>query len=175
MRAPGALPNPLSDIYALGVILFQIVTGDFVATPSAGWETRVADPLLHADIAHAAHMDPLLRTKTAEALAENLRTLEDRRRAEERKREEEKIRAAEQWRAARARRMWQFLAVVSSALAVGLAVCFWFYLQSVRALHLASERNAALQAMNRFLSQDLLAQSNPMRGTAASGQVQRSE
>ncbi len=172
MRAPGALPNPLSDIYALGVILFQIVTGDFVATPSAGWETRVADPLLRADIAHAAHMDPLLRTKTAEALAENLRTLEDRRRAEERKREEEKIRAAEQWRAARARRMWQFLAVVSSALAVGLAVCFWFYLQSVRALHLASERNAALQAMNRFLSQDLLAQSNPMRGTAASGQVQ---
>jgi len=68
----GAAPTIQSDVYALGVLLFQMVVGDFARQPNAGWEADVADPLLRADIAAAADGRPERRLASAAALAERL-------------------------------------------------------------------------------------------------------
>src|SRR6516225_4243627 len=47
----GKSPTALADVYALGVILYQAVTGDFRKPLSVGWEDEVGDPLIREDIA----------------------------------------------------------------------------------------------------------------------------
>ena len=88
LRKPGATPSIQGDTYALGVILYQTVCGDFLDTPSIGWEERVSDPLLRADVAMAAHNDQEHRLANAGVLAERLKTIELRR-DEQRKRNAE--------------------------------------------------------------------------------------
>ena len=75
----GRAPSALSDIYALGVLLFQLVVGDLRRVFSPGWETQIDDPLLRDDIAIAARGDPAQRFGDAGLLALRLRSLETRR------------------------------------------------------------------------------------------------
>lgn len=81
--APEALagnsPTAASDVYALGVLLYQLVTGDFRKPLTAGWEQDIHDELLREDIALAADVDPSRRLQSAGVLAERLDTLEERR------------------------------------------------------------------------------------------------
>ena len=77
----GQLPTAASDVYALGVLLYQLVAGDFRRPLAPGWEADIADPLLREDIADAACGDPARRLKTVAALVDRLGNL-DRRRAE---------------------------------------------------------------------------------------------
>src|SRR5581483_11471979 len=67
------------DIYALGVMLYQLIVGDFRKPLSPGWEGDVDDPLFREDIAAASHGDPGKRLKNAAELARRLRDLEKRR------------------------------------------------------------------------------------------------
>jgi len=116
-----------ADVYALGVILYQIVVGNFRRPLSPGWEAEVEDPLLREDIAGAAYGDPRKRLSSAAEFAERLRDL-DRRRAELRRLEQEKVRdeLAQRKRAdARVRRPWMVFAAVT--LAVAIAVSFTLY------------------------------------------------
>ncbi len=85
----GQSPTPASDVYALGVLLYQMVVGDFRKPLAPGWEDDVEDPLLRDDIAASAAGDPTRRLSTAEALSARLRSLDERRAARERTREEE--------------------------------------------------------------------------------------
>jgi len=75
----GRPPTALSDIYALGVLLFQLVVGDLRRVFSPGWETQIDDPLLRDDIAVAARGDASQRFADAGLLALRLRSLEIRR------------------------------------------------------------------------------------------------
>lgn len=68
------------DIYALGVMLYQAVAGDFGKPLAPGWENDVADPLLREDIAAAVDGEPQRRLKDASELARRLRKLDSRRR-----------------------------------------------------------------------------------------------
>lgn len=115
----GQSPTPASDVYALGLLLYQLVVGDLRRPLTAGWEEGVADPLLREDIAAAANGDPARRLTSASALADRLSALAARRAAHE-----VSARAAEQARtqaerrdAARGRRTW-----VALAAAVALVV-----------------------------------------------------
>src|SRR2546429_7883258 len=70
-----------SDVYALGVMLYQLAIGDFRKPILPGWEAGIEDPLIREDIADAACGDSARRLASAAELAERLLAL-DRRRAE---------------------------------------------------------------------------------------------
>ena len=103
-----------SDVYALGVMLYQIVVGDFRKPLSPGWEEEVADPLLREDIAAAVCGDPARRLRSPAELAERLENLAARHAERDRlegERQEQVL--AERRRAeARTRRPWIALACV---------------------------------------------------------------
>lgn len=75
----GEAPSVKADLYALGVMLYQLVAGNLQLPLAPGWERDVHDPLLREDIALAADAHPALRLAHAGELARRLRNLADRR------------------------------------------------------------------------------------------------
>jgi serine/threonine protein kinase len=159
----GAPPTVRSDVYALGVMLYQFLIGDFRKPLTPGWESDIADPLLKQDIADAAAGDPARRLQTAAELAERLRRLEERRHDSEQLRvADARARAAEQrLEQARARRPW--VVAAACALALGAAVSVYLAWQASQARDRAEHESAIAESVNRFLSEDLLSRSSPYR------------
>ena len=67
------------DIYALGVLLFQVIVEDFGRPIGTGWEDEIADETLRSDISRYTHYDSMRRPKSASDIADDLRELENRR------------------------------------------------------------------------------------------------
>lgn len=169
-RAPeltgDAVPTVKSDIYALGLILYQLVVGDFTAALAPGWEARVADPLLQSDIARAAALAPGDRLDSAADLAERIERLDTRRadaaRAAERAAWLTGQKRIEERRAAR--RPWVRAAFAS--LTAGLLAA------SALALYAWHQRNAALAARElaetsyAFIAEDVLGSPDPAKSSA---------
>jgi len=159
----GAAPTVRSDVYALGVMLYQFLVGDFRKPLTPGWERDISDPLLRQDIADAAAGDPMRRLQTAAELAERLRRLEERRHESELvEAANARARAAEQrLDQARARRPW--IVAAACALALGAAVSLYLAWRTGEARDRAERESAVAESVNRFLSEDLLSRSSPYR------------
>ncbi len=87
--AAGSAPSIAADVYALGILLYQMVAGNLTRPLSAGWENDIADELLRQDVALAAAGDPARRLQSATILAERLEQLEARRAEKFRERQRE--------------------------------------------------------------------------------------
>jgi len=83
----GQMPDVRSDVYSLGVMLYQFAVGDLARPLAQGWESGVADELVVDDIAAAVHGAPELRTPSATMLAASLARLPQRRKDHELARE----------------------------------------------------------------------------------------
>ncbi len=157
----GQVPTVRSDIYALGVMLFQLCVGDLRRPLSAGWENEIDDALLREDIASAANGNPQLRFDSAHRLAESLRSRGRRAQVAQAQREQaahdERLRAK-----SRRRRRW--LAAAFASLVCGLIVAIGMYRQVADANARAEREARIATTVNRFLNQDVLAAANPMRG-----------
>ncbi len=100
-----------SDVYALGVLLYQMVVGDLQRPLAHGWERDVSDPLLVEDIAACVAGNPAERPVSCELVAAQLRSL-----AERRHDRKESIRHAER-EASRAARL-RFTSIASLVLLI---------------------------------------------------------
>ena len=156
------------DIYALGVLLYQMAVGDFRKPISPGWEQGIADELLRADIAEAVQGNPEQRLSSAQALADRIRQLDSRREALalQRRLEAEQqasVAAAElalrENESLRARRkaLWSVVA----AILIGLAATLRFAWQARQAERSATAAAHSAQAVTAFLSEDLLGAIDP--------------
>lgn len=157
-----------SDVYALGVLVYQLALGNLRRPLGPGWEEDIDDPLLREDIALAAQVNPARRAIDARGLAERLDQLPQRRvqraqaleeaAASRRNREE-----VARWRRRRAR---GFVAI--AVLLAGLGLTLW---QQQRTEHARMLAEAAAQrariesdkanAVVRFMTRDVLSQADP--------------
>ncbi len=167
----GRAPTARSDIYALGVMLYQCIVGDTRRSLAPGWENDIDDRLLREDIAAAAAGDPAQRLADASQLATRLRTLDARRlerQAEVDARDEaERLRLA----LARTRTRRRQLAVASGVLTVVLCVVSVLLLKVRDAQQRARNEADVSAAVNQFLTEDLLAQANPLNSGRGDVQV----
>lgn len=150
-----------SDLYALGVMLYQIIAGDLRKPMAAGWEGNVTDELLREDIAACAHDNPAMRLTSANELVQRLRDLEERRQrlAEERRRAHEAELLQARVERARARRPWLIAAV--AALITGICVSAWTTMRSMRARDEARAQARIADAVVDFLDRDILSAGSP--------------
>lgn len=157
-----------SDVYALGMLLYQWLAGDMRRPLAPGWERDVEDPLLREDIAEATDADPARRFASAAELAERLRRLPDRR-AERHRREADERAAAELHRAverSRARRPWAIAAFMALALGLAGSLVFWQRSErqqraAERQRDIAEKQAARASAVVDFLSNDLIGAVSP--------------
>ena len=162
-----------SDVYALGVLLFQMVSGTLRCPIAHGWEQHIDDELLREDIAACVAGNPADRLSTADALARRLRSLPQRRT----ERQAQQSRAASEARRHRLFRIVSAAAIILLVLAGVTGVGLWRTEQALRReaaakelAHQQAERARAAaskaQAALDFLH-DMLASANPINTRGA--------
>lgn len=163
----GEEPTVRSDVFALGVLLYQLVVGNLRRPLAPGWENDVEDPLLREDIALAAASNPERRQLDAHALAERLRTL-DARHAQREEEEHEQALAEQHEQALQRertrRRLWLTAAVASGVGLVG-ALGMSVYAEKSRRTAVEEATRADREATRAkgvadFLVHDLLGQAD---------------
>jgi class 3 adenylate cyclase/tetratricopeptide (TPR) repeat protein/tRNA A-37 threonylcarbamoyl transferase component Bud32 len=138
-----------SDIYALGVVLYQVLVGDFERPVVTDWAKHVTDSLLQEDLEKCFAGDPQERYAGAGQLAEQLRGLEERRLAAEKQQALLKERERAAYRLGIVRTA--ALALVVIAMVGGLALyAFWQRHEARRTAREASIQRKAAQQQARI-------------------------
>jgi non-specific serine/threonine protein kinase len=170
-RAPelsgDAMPTIRSDIYALGLILYQMVAGDFGKALAPGWEANVPEPLLREDIRLSAEGDPAFRLASADELAERIEQLEARREAASETARQAQLLASQQQAEARRiqRRPWVRAAAASLALGLAASTAFGLYAWDRRNEAVAARQLA--DASYAFIAEDVLGSADPARASGS--------
>ncbi|MEM9491296.1 MAG: tetratricopeptide repeat-containing protein kinase family protein, partial [Myxococcota bacterium] len=144
------------DVYAVGVILYQMVVGDLGRALAPGWERDIADELLREDIAAAVDGAPDRRLRDVADLARRLRSLSDRRAARAAARAARERAADERARQTRARRRRLVIASALAALTAFAGVLAVTTTVQSRRVAAESRRVAAEAAANRQISDFLI-------------------
>jgi non-specific serine/threonine protein kinase len=158
----GHTPTVRSDVFALGILLYQLLSGRIGQPMVSGWEAGIDDPLLCEDLRLATEGNPERRMASAAEFADRLRRL-DARRVEQRA-QQQALQAAQRDRdaLARTRARRPYVLALVSALAVGVAVAVWLQQQAVSARNEARTELERATALARFMNEDLIGRSNPL-------------
>ncbi len=133
-----------SDVYALGVLLYQAAAGDFARALAPGWERDIDDPLVREDIAACVDRDISHRLQSASELGDRLLHLKERR--AERAREErirETLRQAQDTAALARVRRTRLVAVTVSGIALSVLLTLYAIRETQRASVEADLRSEA--------------------------------
>jgi eukaryotic-like serine/threonine-protein kinase len=158
----GQAPTVKSDVFALGILLYQLLSGRIGQPMVSGWEARIDDELLCEDLRLATDGDPQRRLASAADLADRLRRLETRR--GEQLAHQRTLQAAQHDREAlaRTRARRPYVQALVGALVVGVAVALWLQQQAHKARNEARVELDRATALARFLNEDLIGRSNPL-------------
>ena len=144
-----------SDIYALGMVLYQTIVGDFTRPFTGDWSRQISNPLLREDLEKCFAGDPAERFAGASQLADRIRSLETRTKAVAT--QEAAVKAREL--AAYRRGIWRTAAVATLVILLILGLAVYSFQQARRADRNAQEarfmlsRSAFLQAL-RSINED---------------------
>jgi class 3 adenylate cyclase/tetratricopeptide (TPR) repeat protein len=155
------------DIYALGVMLYQMTIADLTRPLASGWERDVSDDLLREDIAACVDVDASRRFASAAELAQRLESIPARRtqRAAE-------IQAARSAQRRRGRRRLMGFTLIAASLLLFLGVCAALYhihnLNVERSRTKVALEQAVIERDNsrailKFLTDDVLEGARPER------------
>lgn len=158
----GHAPTVKSDVFALGILLYQLLAGRVGLPMVSGWEAAIDDELLREDVRLATDGNPERRLASAGALADRLRRLGPRRAEvlEQQRSLEAAQRDRETLTRTRARR--PYIQALVGALVVGVAVTAWLQQRAVSARDEARMELERATALARFLNEDLIGRSNPL-------------
>ncbi|MFT4267098.1 MAG: winged helix-turn-helix domain-containing protein [Xenophilus sp.] len=151
----GESPSVRSDIYALGVLLYQFSIGDFGKPIAPGWEHDIGDALLREDIADATDGNPARRLASVAELARRLRGLDARHGERERRRHEAERMQRLQHRLERTRARRPWVIAAGAVLALGLLGVGLLWKHSERQRYIAQQQAARAEAVVRFLDHAL--------------------
>ncbi len=156
-----------SDIYSLGVLLYQMIVGDLRRPLAPGWEREIDDDILREDITACVDGDPQRRLADAAELARRLRELEPRRvaRMQAQSAAVQLQQAREQ--AERMRRKRRVALALAAVAGLGLLVSLGFHLQARHEQQRADREAATSRAVANFLNHDLLGTANPFGAQAS--------
>jgi serine/threonine protein kinase/class 3 adenylate cyclase len=151
-----------ADVYSLGVLLYQMMAGDFHHALAPGWRRDVADPLLAEDIACFVDGAPERRPASAREVAGRLRRLEERRAEREAERRAREESEAQRLALEKAQRRRKQLGIVAAAAVVVLAVVSALAIQALRdrqraerAQAVADRRRSQAESLIGFMVGDL--------------------
>jgi eukaryotic-like serine/threonine-protein kinase len=160
-RLAGGAATVQSDVFSLGILLYQLVVGDLRRPLASGWEREIENEFLREDIAAATDGDPALRIGTVDELIRRLKQLEERKekKAQETAALARAARAEQELMRARARRPWVMAALLS--LTLGLLSTSWMLGSLARARHETEEARQRAEAIASFLNEDVLGAGDP--------------
>jgi WD40 repeat protein/class 3 adenylate cyclase len=152
-----------SDIYSLGVVLYQLLAGDMTRPLTTDWTEEISDPLLREDLQHCFAGNPQDRFTGAGQMAKNLRALPGRRTTLEQQQAELAARERAAYRRGIIRTA--SLAAVIVALVTGLAVVALHQSRKAKATALRAENGEVearrlLYVANMNLAQQAWEQNN---------------
>lgn len=163
-----------SDVYALGMVLYQLLISDLRKPLVPGWERDIDDELLRDDIRSATEGNPAHRLNSVHALIERLHTLDARSLHLQQERQALLLanKARDALKRTEARRPWVMAAGI--LLLVGLATSSWLYAHAIHTQHqlLQSQaqtlqQTARAEAVTSFLNNDVLGAGDPFSSAAA--------
>lgn len=164
----GHAPTAQSDVYALGILLCQMLVGDLARPMASGWEQQVDDEQLREDIRLATDGDPSRRLASAVELASRLRNRGLRKREALRAREDEAQARLAREQLARSHARRPYLVALVLALLAGVGVVSVLYREAAKARDIAQHELERASAINQFLNEELISATNPF--VAAKGQ-----
>lgn len=158
----GRAPSVRSDVYALGILLYQVLSGRIGQPMASGWDAKIDDELLSDDIRQATHGDPESRLDSVKALTDRLRNLEARRvQAVERRRAQDVARR-DRRALERSQARKPLVVALVGALALGLMASMWLQREAAIARDQARAELARASTLTQFLNEDLIGRANPI-------------